>query len=26
MREFVADGTGFATAMLDVQSRLLTPA
>ena len=26
MREFVADSTGFATAMLDVQSRLLTPA
>jgi len=26
MREFVADSTGFATAMLDVQSRLLKPA
>jgi GNAT superfamily N-acetyltransferase len=25
MREFVADGHGFATAMLDVQSRLLRP-
>ena len=26
MREFVADSTGFATAMLDVQKRLLKPA
>jgi len=26
MRELVADGTGFATAMLDVQSRLMKPA
>ena len=26
MREFVADTTGFATAMLDVQSRLIRPA
>jgi hypothetical protein len=26
MRELVADGHGFATAMLDVQSRLLRPA
>ena len=26
MREFVADSTGFATAMLDVQSRLIRPA
>jgi hypothetical protein len=25
-REFVADSHGFATAMLDVQSRLMTPA
>jgi hypothetical protein len=25
MREFVADSTGFATAMLDVQSRLIRP-
>jgi hypothetical protein len=25
MREFVADSHGFATAMLDVQSRLLKP-
>jgi GNAT superfamily N-acetyltransferase len=26
MREFVADSTGFATALLDVQSRLIRPA
>jgi len=26
MRELVADSTGLATAMLDVQSRLLKPA
>jgi len=25
MRAFVADSTGFATAMLDVQSRLIRP-
>jgi hypothetical protein len=25
MREFVVDSTGFATAMLDVQSRLIRP-